>query len=100
MFRTSKLLGLHHLAMSRHAQRRWQDSALLCRALLRQRLGSVRALSRSSRLMLADSLLELADLHGAHRAINDLFGERLMLAEALNLLQVQLDYASRIGAWE
>src|SRR5207248_2968456 len=33
-------------------------------------------------------------------AINGLFTERLSLAEALNLLQVQLDYLSRVGAWE
>jgi len=100
VFGGAKLLSLHHLAVSRHAQRQWQDSVLLCRALLAQRLGSFKGLSRSSRLILADSLLELGDLNGAQRAINDLFGDRLMLSEALNLLQVQLDYLSRIGAWE
>src|SRR5207244_1843885 len=61
---------------------------------------SLRGLSRSSRLMLADSSLELGDLQSAHAAINDLFGERLSLSEAMNLLGVQLDYESRIGAWE
>src|SRR3954462_15193885 len=36
--RTSKLPGLHHLAALRHKQRRWQDAAALCRAVLGQRL--------------------------------------------------------------
>src|SRR5438067_1719049 len=57
LFRTSKLMSLHHLAMLRHAQRRWEDCAQLCRALLRQRLGSLASLARQSRLMLADALL-------------------------------------------
>ena len=61
LFRTSKLLSLDHLAVLRHAQRRWHDSAELSRALLRQRLGSLRALSRQSRLILGESLLELGD---------------------------------------
>src|SRR5207248_2932051 len=100
LFRTSKLLSLHHLAVLRHAQRRWHDSAELSRALLRQRLGSLRALSRQSRLILGESLLELGDLRGAHEAISGLYDQRLSLAEALSLLNVQLDYLWRINAWE
>jgi hypothetical protein len=99
LFRTVKLLSLHHLAVLRHAQRRWRDSAMLSQALLRQRLGSLQGVSRSSRLMLADSLLELGDLRGAHEALSSLYQERLTLAEAMNLMAVQLDYESRIGAW-
>jgi hypothetical protein len=100
LFRAVKLLSLHHLAVLRHAQRRWRESALLSRALLHQRLGSLQSISRSSRLMLADSLLELGDLTGAHEALAGLYRERLSLGEAMNLLVVQLDYESRIGAWE
>jgi hypothetical protein len=51
-------------------------------------------------LLLADSLLELGDVRGAYDAINGLYSQRLSLAEALSLLVVQLDYLSRIGAWE
>jgi hypothetical protein len=100
LFRTSKLLSLHHLAVLRHAQRRWSDAAELCAVLLRQRLGSLRGLSRQSRLILADSLLEMGDLHGAYRAIFELYQERLSLAEAMKLLSVQLDYLGRVHAWE
>ncbi|HSV16468.1 MAG TPA: hypothetical protein VLI90_19555 [Tepidisphaeraceae bacterium] len=99
IFRTVKLLSLHHLAVLRHAQRRWRESALLSEALLHQRLGSLQGLSRSSRLMLADSLMELGDLRGAHAALVGLYNQRLTLAEAMNLLAVQLDYESRVAAW-
>jgi hypothetical protein len=100
LFRSSKLLSLHHLAVLRHAQGRFQDAADLSGALLRQRLGSLRGLSRQSRLILADSLLELGDLRGSYDSIAGLYQQRLSLAEALSLLNVQLDYQWRINAWE
>jgi hypothetical protein len=99
LFRTSKLLSLHHLALLRHAQKRFADAAELCRALLKQRLGGLRGLSRQSRLILADSLLELGDLRGSYESISALYQERLTLAEALRLLAVQLDYGWRVNAW-
>jgi hypothetical protein len=100
LFRTVKLRSLHHLALLRHAQRRFADAALLCRALLAQRLGVLAGLSRSARLILADALLEVGDLHGAHDALSDLYRHRLTLAEALELTALQLDYLARIGAWD
>jgi hypothetical protein len=57
-------------------------------------------LSKSSRLLLADSLLEMGDLRGAFEALAGLYNHRLSLGEALNLLRVQTDYLSRIGAWQ
>ncbi|MCC6424887.1 MAG: hypothetical protein IT447_15550 [Phycisphaerales bacterium] len=100
IFRAAKLMSLHHLAMLRHAQRRWQESAMLAKAVLRQRLGALRGLSRSMRLILADSLLEMDDTHGAYQAISGLYNERLALGEAMNLQLVQLDYLWRIRAWQ
>jgi GNAT superfamily N-acetyltransferase len=99
LLRSVKLLGLHHLAVLRHAQRQWRESALLSRALLRQRLTALPGIARTTRLMLADSLLELGDLAGAHEALLSLYAHKLTLQEAMNLLVVQLDYESRIGAW-
>src|SRR5262249_20447833 len=90
----------HHLALLRHAQKRWPDSAELCRALLNQRLGGLKGLARQSRLILADSLLELGDLRGSYDAISGLYQERLTLGEAIRLLAVQLDYLWRVNAWE
>ena len=54
LFRAGKLLSLHHLALLRHAQKRWDESAQLSRELLNQRLKSLRHVERKSRLMLAD----------------------------------------------
>jgi hypothetical protein len=99
-FKNVKLLGVHHLAMLRHAQSRWQDTAMLCRALLRQRLGSLSGLNKTSRLILADALLEMNDLPGAQEAIARLYDQRLTLGEAMNLLAIRLDYESRVGAWD
>jgi hypothetical protein len=100
IFRGSKLLSLHHLAMLRHAQSRYAESAALCRAVLGQRLGAMRGLSRSSRLILADALLEMGDVRGAYDAFIHLHDERLGLGEAVQLLLIETDYNARIGAWE
>ena len=99
LFRASKVLSLHHLAVLRHAQRKWGESAPLCRALITHRLGMLSGLARSSRLILADALLELGDLPGAYQAILWLYTQRLALPEALTLLRVQMDYESRVAAW-
>jgi len=100
IFRPVKLQALHHMALLRHAQRRWQESAALCRALLRQRLGILGSLNRSTRLLLADALLEMNDARGAYHAMTGLYRERLALPEMLHLLLIQLDYSARIGAWQ
>lgn len=100
IFRTVKLMSLHHLAVLRHAQNRWQESAILCRALLKQRLGTAMSgLDRSSRLILAESLLELGDLQGVYENLIRLYDQRLSLREALNLVVVEMDYLARVGAW-
>ena len=99
--RTSKLIGLHHLAVLRHKQRRWQESATLCRAVLAQRLGTTaEGLGKASRLMLADALLELGDVRGAGEALGSMQGQQLGLNELLTMMQVELDYLSRVGAWD
>jgi len=101
IFRTVKLMSLHHLAVLRHAQNRWQDAAILSRALLTQRLGkTMNGLDRSSRLLLAESLLELGDLNGVHDNLARLYDQRLSLRDALNLLVVQTNYLGCISAWE
>ena len=100
MFRNVKLQALHHLALLRHAQRRWQEAAALARALLSQRLGALQPISKPTRLLLADSLLEMNDLRGAYEALASLQREQLSLNEMLNLLAIQLDYSARVGGWQ
>jgi len=96
VFRSVKLSSLHHLAALRHAQRRWHETATLCRALLRER---ETGLGTSVRLVLADSLLEIGDVPGAYEALIWLYQRRLSLGQALQLLAIQLDYLWRVEAW-
>jgi hypothetical protein len=99
IFRMVKLLSLHHLAALRHAQSRWPEAAELCRALLSERKVSAAGLGKSTRLILADSLLEMGDLNGVGACVGELYQQRLSLGEALSLMLVQLDYESRLSAW-
>ncbi len=99
MFRTVKLLSLHHLAVLRYKQRRWDEAAKLCRALLAQRLGGLANLVKPSQLMLADALLQMGDVRGSYAAIASLYQHHLSLGEAMQLMVLQLDYETRIAAW-
>lgn len=100
MFRGPKLRTLYGLAVLRHAQQRWSETAAICRELLRGRQVPAGELSRSARLMLAESLLETGDLHGTYAAITELYGQRLTLDEALRLNLIQSLYLARTGAWD
>jgi hypothetical protein len=99
MSRSIKSMSLLNLALVRLAQKRWPDAALLCREVLSGTRRTPEHVSKSGRLMLADSLLEMGDLRGTYEALSGLYTHKLTLAEALNLLRVQTDYLARIGAW-
>ncbi|QOV91296.1 hypothetical protein [Humisphaera borealis] len=100
LFRMVKLQTVHHLALLRYAQKRFRDVSELCRELLAQRGGSAGAsLSKPTRLLLADAMLELDDVRGTYDALVGLYGQRLTLNEVLKLMAAQLDYESRVGAW-
>jgi hypothetical protein len=99
--RTSKLLGLHHLAALRHKQKNFQDVAKLCRVVLGQRPNTTMpGLDRATRLMLADTLLELDDVRGAADVIAPLRMQQLPLHEQLSLLYTELDVQLRMSAWD
>jgi hypothetical protein len=99
MSRSIKSMSLLNLALVRLAQKRWPDAALLCREVLSGTRRTPEHVSKSGRLMLADSLLEMGDLRGTYEALAGLYNHKLTLAEALNLLRVQTDYLARVGAW-
>jgi hypothetical protein len=100
LFRTAKLLSLHHLALLRHAQQRWRETSLLCQALVRQKMRGLPGLARSTRLLLADSLLQMGEVRGAYEAMAGLQGVALSLHESLTLQLLQLDYCSRVNGWD
>jgi len=95
-----KVMCLHYLGMLRHAQKRFDESAMLCRAVLERQTRRINPIERPATLMLADSLLELNDLHGAHDAIARLYKHQLSLNEAMQLMVIELDYQSRIASWK
>src|SRR5258705_3636381 len=76
------------------------ETVVLWQALLEQRLGAMGGISRSTMLILADSLMQVGDLRTAHRALEGLYAQRLSLSEALELTVIQVDYLARVGAWE
>lgn len=100
LFATMKVMSLHHLALLRHAQRRWQETSDLCRAILRQRRGLRGGVSRPTRLILADSLMEMGDADGAGEQIAVVGRQRLSLMEMSLFLVIQLDYQHRAHDWE
>lgn len=100
LFRAAKLQSLQQLAALRHAQKRYAEAADVCRAIFRQRDGRAGPLARPVRLLMADAMLELNDVRGAYEALSGLQGQPMSLAEVLDLLSAQLDYESRIGAWD
>lgn len=99
VFAGSKLRALQQLAVLRHAQGRWKESAALCRAILRQRLGRGGSLARPTTLILTESLLELDDAPGAYWTLAGLYAQPLSLDDTLSVLCLQLHYEAKIGAW-
>lgn len=93
---STKQFGLHQLAMLRHAQARWSDAAALARAFLSSRTTAA-ANDIPSRLVLAESLLEMGDLDGVERMVRELGSYRLNLRQTLVLTQLRLDVLARRG---
>lgn len=93
VLRSSKLLGLGQLARLRHAQSRWAEAASLARELLdRHRGRREEGLETPSRLLLAESLVELRELDAAAEQVAALDAAGgLDLRETLMLAGIRLD---------
>lgn len=96
---STRQMGLQQLALLRHAQARWADAAALASAFLSGRRPADARTDVSSRLVLAESLLELNDLHAVARELNELSRIRLTLAQTLTLTQLRLDFLCRRGEY-
>lgn len=99
MLRSVKLMSLHHLAVLRMAQRRWQDASDLSAALLSYRLPREKSLTRASLMVLANAAVQIGNLSAAYGAIGRLRGDALLLDERLGLLNIESLYLVKIGAW-
>jgi hypothetical protein len=97
VIRSSKLLGLQQLALLRHAQRRWDESALLARELLLRRGRRDGDIELPTRLMLAEALLEAGDVRGASEEVAFLYRARLNLRDTLMLTHLNAEVQLRLG---
>ncbi|CAN0363210.1 unnamed protein product, partial [Ectocarpus sp. 4 AP-2014] len=83
----------------RHRQRRFDEAAEICYALLCEDLrGPAASVKPHLLLMLAESKLESRDPAGAYHALDALYHTRLSLVEALQRLALQTRYELMIGA--
>jgi hypothetical protein len=80
----------------RYAQRRHSDAAELAMELLRHTRDP--ASRRNLNLMLADCALELNNLAIAQSALASV-GGAMPLRDTLKLMELQVEYCARIGAW-
>lgn len=95
--RSVRLLLYHRLALLRHRQQRFGETAAICQAVLAQKLGPAAAVRGNLLLMLAESRLECGDLAGAHLALVELQRSRLLLVESLQRLSLQIRYEITCG---
>ncbi len=94
-----KLVSLYHLAMIRHARRRFSDAAALSREVLMRIRPRTIELDTTSRMILVDSLIELGEISTAAREIVPLRSRPLGLRPSLGLMQMDIDLLGRLGAW-
>lgn len=92
-----QLMLLQQLAGLLFIRERFHDVVAICRELLRHRLGRARGLGFATRVMLADSLLQLNRVEEAYAAIRPVYDAPLTLAERMKLLPVQLRYELAAG---
>jgi len=100
LFPQFKLRNLHNLAILRHTQGRFLDAAMICRNILLYSPNNLGNIPNLSRLLLADSLLQINLLSEAHQPLAELYTQRLSLMETLNLLSIQNSYLSKIESWD
>ncbi len=97
LLRWVRLLLYHHLAMLRHRQHRYAESAHITRHVLGYPLGPAGAQRGNMLLMLTEACLQLGDLVGAYHALNDLHATPLSLFESMQRLVLQTRYEVVVG---
>jgi hypothetical protein len=97
LFRNVKMMACHQLAVLSHSRHQYQQGSRICRELLRHRLGSLKTVGTSCRLLWADCLLRLDDVQGAYEAFLPMHGGALSLSEQLKLMPIQLRYELSAG---
>jgi hypothetical protein len=90
--RAVRLMLYHRLALLRHRQMRFYESATICHFILSQPTAIVPKLRTSLLLVQTESLLHIGDVSGAFGAISQLQASPLRLGDRLQLLPLQIRY--------
>lgn len=97
LYRAPRLGLLQNLAALRHAQHRYREAALLAAELLKH-IRTASGHRRTLQLMLADCALETNDLPTVHMALSQI-DPAMPVREMLKLMELQITYCIRTGAW-
>ncbi|WP_145079671.1 hypothetical protein [Poriferisphaera corsica] len=92
-----RLMIYHRLAMVRHRQGHYVESAAICRGVLKHGLGPAEGSRGHLLLIWAEASIELRDMTGAYEALRQLHGMRLSLLEGLQRLCLQIRYEVIVG---
>ncbi|WP_432797908.1 hypothetical protein [Poriferisphaera sp. WC338] len=92
-----RLMIYHRVAMLRHKQERFSESAAICRSVLGYRLGPAEGTRGHLLLILSEASLEIGDIASAYSALRELYGMRVSLMEALQRLALQVRYELMSG---
>ncbi|MFQ5490222.1 MAG: hypothetical protein ACE5GE_05825 [Phycisphaerae bacterium] len=98
--RSGKILACHYLAVSAHLDSAYREAAIICRSLLRYRLGSMNSIATATRMVLADSLLMLNDTAGAGPVVQAIQQSPLSLSDRMTMLPIELRYQLAAGRSE
>jgi len=97
--RTDQIASLHHLACCRHGAAEVGRDVDVVPGAVEAAIGRWRDF-QIDEMILADSLLNVADLHHAHEALAGCISSALSLGEALELTVVQTIIFARLGRGE
>ena len=92
-----RLMLYHRLAVLRHRQHAFDESAAICAAVLTRRLGPARGARPHLLLMLVEASLERGDHTSAYAALSELGQRKLSLAETVQRLALLTRYCLAIG---
>jgi hypothetical protein len=93
-----RVMALHLLATLRFTQGRFRESAQMLARLLERARGDASTL-RAMRLMLAEAALEYGDVQTAYAALTAAMTGELGVRERLKVMELQVEYCTRIAAW-
>jgi hypothetical protein len=93
-----RVMALHLLATLRFTQGRFRESAQMLARLLERARGDASTL-RAMRLMLTEAALEYGDVQTAYAALTQAMAGELGVRERLKVMELQVEYCTRIAAW-